>query len=111
MRETWTRYFRPALAGICLLTLGLIPSAGFSQITPIPVPTDTGQPIPVLNANELDGLVAPIALYPDPLISQILVASTYPLEVVEAYQWLQRNPALSGPALTQNVVAQNWDPS
>jgi Protein of unknown function (DUF3300) len=111
MIEKLTRYFRPALAGICLLTLGLIPSAGFSQITPVPVPTDTGQPIPVLTGNELDGLVAPIALYPDPLISQILVASTYPLEVVEAYQWLQRNPGLSSPALTQAAAAQNWDPS
>ena len=111
MIEKLTRYFRPALAGICVLTLALIPSAEFSQITPVPVPTDTGQPIPVLTANELDGLVAPIALYPDPLVSQILVASTYPLEVVEAYQWLQRNPGLSGPALTQAAAAQNWDPS
>jgi hypothetical protein len=72
---------------------------------------DTGQPVPVLNANQLDDLVAPIALYPDPLISQILVASTYPLEVVEAYQWLQRNPGISGPALTQAAESQNWDPS
>jgi hypothetical protein len=61
--------------------------------------------------NQLEGLVAPIALYPDPLISQILVASTYPLEVVEAYQWLQQNPGLTGPALTQAAGAQNWDPS
>jgi hypothetical protein len=65
----------------------------------------------VLSGNQLDGLVAPIALYPDPLISQILVASTFPLEVVEASQWLQRNPGLSGPALTQAAQAQNWDPS
>ncbi len=111
MIEKLTRNFRHALAGICLLTLGLIPSSGFSQIAPVPVPTDTGQPIPILTANELDGLVGPIALYPDPLISQILVASTYPLEVVEAYQWLQRNPGLTGPALTQAAAAQNWDPS
>lgn len=111
MIEKLIRNFRHALAGICLLTLGLIPSSGFSQITPVPVPTDTGQPIPILTANELDGLVGPIALYPDPLISQILVASTYPLEVVEAYQWLQRNPGLTGPALTQAAAAQNWDPS
>jgi hypothetical protein len=61
--------------------------------------------------NQLEGLVAPIALYPDPLISQILVASTYPLEVVEAHQWLQQNPGLTGPALTQAAAAQNWDPS
>jgi hypothetical protein len=42
--------------------------------------------------DQLDGLVAPVALYPDPLLSQILVASTYPLELVEPGRWLQRNP-------------------
>jgi hypothetical protein len=65
----------------------------------------------MLSPDQLDGLVAPIALYPDPLISQILVASTYPLEVVQAYQWMQRNPGLAGPALTQAAEQQNWDPS
>jgi hypothetical protein len=64
-----------------------------------------------LSADQLGDLVAPIALYPDPLLSQILVASTYPLEVVEAGQWLQKNPGLSGTALTQAAQQQNWDPS
>ena len=64
-----------------------------------------------LAPDQLDGLVAPIALYPDPLLSQILVASTYPLELVQAWQWLQRNPGLTGPALTQAAQQQNWDPS
>jgi len=50
-------------------------------------------------ADQLDNLVAPIALYPDPLLGQILVASTYPLEVVEASQWLKRNRNLQGQAL------------
>ena len=44
--------------------------------------------------------MAPVALYPDPLLSQILVASTYPLELVQVSQWLQRNPGLNGPSLT-----------
>ena len=96
------------LITLCLLALAFGPSTLFSQV---PVPVDTGEPIPVLSGTQLDGLVAPIALYPDPLISQILVASTFPLEVVEASQWLQRNPGLSGPALTQAAQAQNWDPS
>ena len=52
-----------------------------------------------------------MALYPDPLLSQVLVASTYPLEVVQAFQWLQKNPGLTGTALTQAVQEQNWDPS
>ena len=64
-----------------------------------------------LTPNQLDDLVAPIALYPDELLSQIMVACTYPLEVVEAYQWQQRNPGLTGPALTQAAQQQNWDPS
>jgi len=64
-----------------------------------------------LAPDQLDGLVAPIALYPDPLLSQILVASTYPLELVQAWQWVQRNPGLRGAALTQAAQQQNWDPS
>jgi len=49
--------------------------------------------------------------YPDPLLSQVLVACTYPLEVVQAYQWLQKNPGLQGPALTQAAQQQSWDAS
>jgi hypothetical protein len=56
-------------------------------------------------------MVAPIALYPDPLISQILVASTYPLEMVQATQWMQRNTNLRGEELTNAASQQNWDPS
>jgi hypothetical protein len=77
-------------------------------------PPPPGPPPPSqapLAPGQLDSLVAPIALYPDPLVSQILVASTYPLELVEAKQWLQRNPGLNGPALTQGAQQQNWDPS
>ncbi len=66
---------------------------------------------PYLSPNQLEDLVAPIALYPDPLISQILVGSTYPLEIVEASQWLAKNPNLSGAALTNAALQQDWDPS
>src|SRR5581483_5418283 len=75
----------------------------------------TPQPVPraaeILSPNQLDDLVAPVALYPDPLLTQVLVACTYPLELVEANQWLQRNPTLTGTALTTAVQQQNWDPS
>jgi Protein of unknown function (DUF3300) len=57
------------------------------------------------------GTVAPIAVYPDGLLSQVLVASTYPLEVVEAQQWLQENPTLHGAQLTEAAKQQSWDPS
>ncbi len=64
-----------------------------------------------LSPPQLEDLVAPIALYPDNLLSQILVASTYPLEVVEAQQWLQQNRNLTGQNLTNAAQRQNWDPS
>ena len=61
----------------------------------------------------LDQMLAPIALYPDALLSQILMASTYPLEVIEAYRWVSDpyNSALKGSALETALEAQDWDPS
>lgn len=64
-----------------------------------------------LSPEQLESLVAPIALYADSLLSQVLVASTYPLEVVEAQQWLDQNKALTGTALTDAAKKQSWDPS
>jgi hypothetical protein len=68
-------------------------------------------PRSTLAPQQLDNLVAPLALYPDPLLSQVLVAATYPLEVVEANQWLQQNRSLTGTALIDAAKQQNWDPS
>ncbi len=68
-------------------------------------------PAQPLSPDQLDNLVAPIALYPDNLLSQILAASTYPLEIVEAQQWLQQNRNLSGQQLLDAARQQNWDPS
>jgi Protein of unknown function (DUF3300) len=61
--------------------------------------------------DQLDSLVAPIALYPDPLLSQTLVASTYPLEIIQLQQWLAKNPGLKDKALTDAALKQPWDPS
>jgi hypothetical protein len=69
-----------------------------------------GQGAP-LTAAELQGLVAPIALYPDALVAQILSASTYPDQVAIADNWLQQNKNLTGNALMQAVNGQTWDPS
>jgi hypothetical protein len=66
---------------------------------------------PLFSASELTNLVAPIALYPDPLLSQVLVVSTYPQELVEAQQWLQQNGNLEGEQLMYAARQQNWDPS
>src|ERR1035438_3827526 len=60
---------------------------------------------------QLQQLVAPIALYPDSLVAQILAASTFPDEVVEADRWVQAHPDLKGEALGQAVDQQPWDPS
>ncbi len=92
------------LAAFLLLASGN-PSLFAQNAPPVPPPGQT------LTPDQLDDLVAPIALYPDPLLGQVLVAATYPLEVVQAMQWLERNPGLSGPALTQAAQQQNWDPS
>src|SRR5271166_4289071 len=64
-----------------------------------------------LPADQLDSLVAPIALYPDPLLSQVLVASTYPLEVIQLQQWLAQHKDLKDKALVEAVKKQDWDPS
>lgn len=64
-----------------------------------------------LSPQELSNLVAPIALYPDMLLSEVLAASTYPLELVQAGQWMQGNPGLHGQALVDAAKQQNWDPS
>jgi len=65
----------------------------------------------LIPADQLDSLVAPIALYPDPLLAQLLAASTYPLEIMQLQQWLARNPGLTGKALADAVAKQPWDPS
>jgi hypothetical protein len=69
------------------------------------------QNAPLLTPEQMDTMVAPIALYPDPMLGQVLAASTYPLEVVEAQQWLQQNGNLHGQDLLNAARQQNWDPS
>ena len=76
-----------------------------------PPPPPLPPPGQNLTPSQLDGLVAPIALYPDPLISQILVAATYPREITQAMQWLRQNPELKGQDLTKAAQQQTWDPS
>jgi hypothetical protein len=66
---------------------------------------------PLFKQEELDQIVAPIALYPDELVTQILMASTYPLEVVQAARFAQQNKNLKGDALTKALEEQTWDPS
>ena len=80
-----------------------------SAATPEPLPQEA-PPAP-LTASQIDPLVAPIALYPDALVAQVLAAATYPNEVADAEQWLQANSNLQGTALVDAVNQQPWDPS
>jgi len=64
-----------------------------------------------ISADQLDSLVAPIALYPDPLLAQVLAASTYPLELVQLQQWLTKHKDLKDKALADAVQKEGWDPS
>src|SRR5258708_2174406 len=80
---------------------------------PEPKPPAPAEPLsaslPQPSVQELDQLVAPIALYPDALVAQILAAATYPTQIVEADRWLQQHPDLKGDALAKAVDAQSWD--
>src|SRR5208337_4601354 len=107
------RIFRLAAAVSLPVLLAVV---SFAQEAPPPddqgaPPEQSQPPAPPLNQDQLQNLVAPIALYPDTLLSQILVAATYPIEVVEAQQWLQQNRGLKGQQLLDAARQQNWDPS
>ena len=100
-----------SLATLSVLLLPLSISFGQVPAGPPPGSPDIQQTGPLLSPEQLDNLVAPVALYPDPLLSSVLAASTYPLEIVEAQQWLQQNGNLQGAQLMDAAKQQNWDPS
>ncbi len=100
---------RPGLAAILLVAGVLALPALAAEEQPPPAgtaPAPKGAP-----AERLDQLVAPIALYPDPLLMQILMASTYPLEIVQAERWIKERPKLRGEELDKALEAQTWDAS
>ena len=68
------------------------------------------QPAP-FKPEELEQIVAPIALYPDALLAQIFMASTYPLEIVQAARWSKEHPEVKGDAVAKEMEKQTWDPS
>src|SRR3954453_20084079 len=101
-----------------LMLVVLFPLGASAQTAPAPS-TAPSAPAPsaappsdqMLKPEELDALVAPIALYPDSLLSLLLMASTYPLEVVQADRWVKENKKLKGDALKGEVDKQAWDES
>jgi hypothetical protein len=102
--------FIVGLIGCCVPTQ----QAAWSQVPPAAQPSNITQPAPterLLKNEQLDALVAPIALYPDNLLSLVLMASTYPLEVVQADRFVKDNSKLDADALKAAVDKQEWDDS
>lgn len=111
MRLTLLRFPRRFVAVTCTM---LLASGGGAPLLAQEPPPTAGSPEPEVTeipSDQLDSLVAPIALYPDSLLAQVLVASTYPLEIVQLHQWLIKHPELKDQALADEVAKQPWDPS
>lgn len=103
------RYCVTALAVPAVLSVASLPASAQNQQGQ---PQSQQQPQPQqLTQEQLQQLVAPIALYPDALLAQVLTASTYPLEVTLASRWAEKNPNLKGPALEDAMQKEPWDPS
>src|ERR1700756_2551366 len=106
------KLFHGAILVIGLALLLFVSNAFAQQAQSQEMTTTTNdQETTTLPPQELDSLVAPIALYPDPLLAQTLAASTYPLEVIQLQQWMNNNKNLQGKALADAVAKQPWDPS
>src|SRR5579862_4736421 len=97
-----------AILCAALLVPGDLISASRSQA---PAAASSQEEAANISPDQLDSLVAPIALYPDPMLAQVLAASTYPLEIVQLQQWLEKNKTLKDKALADAVAKQPWDPS
>ncbi len=87
----------------CLLSLLMLTSYGCAA--------QPREEVPLFSQAELDQMLAPVALYPDQLLSQVLMAATYPLEVVQAARWSREHPGLQGQEAVRAVDDKAWDPS
>lgn len=94
-----------------LLTTILIGCAWFLALAEVRAEEEPAVGDPMFSSDQLEQLVAPIALYPDSLVAQIVMASTYPLEIVQAARWRDSNPELKDKDLEDALAAENWDPS
>lgn len=102
------------LALALVMTAPVAVSAQTADKAPAAVAQPASPPPPaaeLLKPAQLEALVAPIALYPDELLANMLAASTYPLEVVQADRWLKEHKSLKGDALKTEVEKQSWDDS
>jgi hypothetical protein len=108
-RSSLLRRMREFSAILCI-GLMIPQNPAFAVPTQSAAPASDAQPA-TLPADQLDSLVSPIALYPDPMLTQVLMASTYPLEIIQLQQWLAQNKNLKDKALADAVQKQDWDPS
>src|SRR5215469_13295373 len=113
--RTFRKLVRQSVGLLCILIL--VPGDELFYAQQQKAPPQSGQQsgqqssAAKIPPDQLDSLVAPIALYPDPLLAQTLAASTYPLEIIELQQWLQKNSTLKDKALADAVAKEKWDPS
>src|ERR1700739_3472709 len=96
---------------VAIICVAVLVPGDISLLARTPLPAQAGEEAAKIPGDQLDSLVAPIALYPDPLLSQVLVASTYPLEIIQLQQWLLKNKDLKDKALVDAVSKQPWDPN
>ena len=104
---------KPLIAAVLCVALAMpapaqLPAQQPPQSSPATAPSAEAK---TFSQAELDQVVAPIALYPDPLLAQVLMASTYPIEVIEADRWITASPSLKGAALENALQSRSWDPA
>ena len=101
-----------AISAAILLAVSLLaPGGGAQTSSPPATGTQPASAKPPFNPEQLEQVVAPITLYPDPVIAQIFLASTYPIEVVQAARFVKANPNLKGDALNEALKKEPWDDS
>jgi hypothetical protein len=108
-----TIFKQTARSGCVMLLCAALIWPGMMIFAQTPPQVPEQQAATKIPPEQLAALVAPVALYPDSLLAQVLVASTYPLELIQLYQWLQKNPDLQKDQkkLQEKVMKQPWDPS
>jgi Protein of unknown function (DUF3300) len=111
MEATMLSIGKIVLALMFLISAPIIAVAQTSEPGKSPPAVQSQPSDQLLKPEQLEALVAPIALYPDDLLANVLAASTYPLEVVQADRWLKERKNLKGDALKTEVEKQAWDDS
>ena len=104
MIHHWMQRLAPTIGAALLAGMALVATGVMAQEKPAPAPAP-------FKAEEIEALVAPIALYPDTVLSQVLMASTYPLEIVFAARWVKSHPGEKGDAAVKAVQNESWDVS